>query len=410
MREQIGFSCGHIKEELILTGQLNTENRLETLRTKMQENNLDCALLFWSRNVYYFSGTAQYGCLLIPLNNDPVLLIRVNLETAMKESCIKDVRELINTKTIYNVLSEYGIERARIGIEEELVSLAFYKRLSDALSEARFHDITNALYKIRMVKQREEIDQIRKAAAFTNLCHRKAREILTEGMSEKELAAEIEYAMRRTGNEGFIFHSRWGASMFHGMLASGPSIATISGYGAFTITGTGLSKAYPYGASNRKICKGEPVVIDYVGCASGYHCDEARTYVIGKADEKLRDIFNTLKKAEENALQAIRPSVPVSKIYEASRKVVEKSAYRYNFMGFGKYAGKYVGHGLGLEIDEPPIIESNNEIALKAGMVLALEPKIMIPNYGGAAIEDTILVTDDGFKIITQTERELFET
>lgn len=375
----------------------------------MQESNLDCALLFWSRNMYYFSGTSQYGCLLVPLNNEPVLLIRVNIDIAKRESCIRDTRELVNTKTIGNALSELGLNRARIGIEEKLIPAVLHKKVSMVLPEASFCDITNTLYELRMIKQQEEIEQIKKAAQFTNICHEKAREVLTDGMLENELAAEIEYAMRKAGDEGFIFHSRWSASMFHGMLASGPNIATISGYGAFTITGTGLSTAYPYGASNRRIHKGDPVVIDYVGCAGGYHCDEARTYVIGKAEHRLRDIFDLLKMTEERALEMIGLGVSVSKMYEASKRIIERSTYKDNFMGFGKYVGRYVGHGLGLEIDEPPIIEPDNKTPVRAGMVLALEPKIMIPEYGGAMIEDTILVTEEGFEIITRTERRLFE-
>lgn len=393
-----------------MTEQFQADSRLEKLRLRMHQNQWDCILLFWSRNIYYLSGTSQYGCLLIPLNDEPILLVRVNLAIAKKESCIKDARELKGIDTIHDVLSELGLDNARIGIEENLIPLAFYKKLNAVLPKADFCDVTNTLHELRMIKQRREIEQVKRAAEFTNVCHLKAREVLAEGMPENELAAEIEYAMRKAGNEGYIFHSRWGASMFHGMLAAGPNIATISGYGAFTITGRGLSAAYPYGASDRKIQKWEPVVIDYVGCAGGYHCDEARTYVVGKAKYRLHGIFDVLKRAEEKALETIRPGVAVSEIYDAARKIVKGSAYSDFFMGFGKYAGMYVGHGLGLEIDEPPIIGPDAETALQAGMILALEPKIMIPDYGGAAIEDTILVTDDGFEMITQTERELFET
>lgn len=390
--------------------RLNIIDRLEKLRAKMQENNVNCVLIFGSRNVYYFSGTSQYGCLLVPLDDDPVLLVRVNIEIAKKESCIKNMLELKDTSNIGDILSELSLDKGRIGIEEKLISLALYKRINDILPKANFFDMTNDFYELRMIKDREEIEQIRKAAGFTNACHKRAKEIVTAGMQENELAAEVEYAMRKAGNEGFIFHRRWGASMFHGMLASGPNIATISDYGAFTITGKGLSPAYPYGASHRKIRKGEPVVIDYVGCAGGYHCDEARTYVAGKAERKLQDIFDFLKKVEENAFETIRPGVSVSKIYDSARKVIEHTIYKNNFMGFGKYVGKYVGHGLGLEIDEPPIIGPNNQISVRAGMVIALEPKIMIPKYGGAALEDTILVTENGLEIITKTERELLET
>jgi Xaa-Pro aminopeptidase len=393
-----------------LTERPDASVRLKKLNIEMQKDNLDCALLFWSRNVYYFSGTSQHGCVVIPLDSEPILLVRVNFEIAKKESRIRDTRELSSIENIRDILSELGLDRARIGIEEKLIPLWLYKRLSTILPKANFCDVTHSLYELRMVKQREEIEHIERAAEFTNACHKRAREVLTDGLKENELAAEIEYAMRKAGNEGFIFHNRWGASMYHGMLASGPNIATISGYGAFTITGTGLSTAYPYGASNRRIHKGEPVVIDYVGCADGYYCDEARTYVVGKAEDKLRDIFNALKKAEENALETIKPGIPVCRIYFASRKAMKSSAYEDNFMGFGKYVGKYVGHGLGLEIDEPPVIEPSNETTIKAGMVLALEPKVIIPKYGGVALEDTVLVTKDGFKLITRTERELFET
>jgi len=393
-----------------LVKQLNIINRLEKLRTKMQENNLDYMLILGSRNVYYFSGTSQHGYLIVPLDDDPVLLIRVNIEIARKESYIKNILELRDAKNICNALGELGLDKGSIGIEEKLISLALYERINDILPKADFSDMTHVFYELRMMKDREEIEQIKRAAEFTNACHKRAKEVVTTGMQENELAAEIEYTMRKAGNEGFIFHRRWGASMFHGMLASGPNIATISGYGAFTITGTGLSPAYPYGASNRKIRKGEPVVIDYVGCAGGYHCDEARTYVVGKAEKKLQDIFNLLKKVEENAFETIRSGVSVSKIYDSARKVIEHTIYKNNFMGFGKYVGKYVGHGLGLEIDEPPIIGPNNQISVRAGMVLALEPKIMIPKYGGAALEDTILVTEDGLEMLTKTERELLET
>jgi Xaa-Pro aminopeptidase len=385
-------------------------DRLEKLRAKMQENNVNCVLIFGSRNVYYFSGTSQHGCLLVPLDDDPILFVRVNIEIAKKESCIKNMLELKDTSNIGDILSELSLDKGRIGIEEKLISFALYKKINGILPKVNFLDMTNDFYELRMIKDREEIEQTRKAAGFTNVCHKRAKEIVTAGMQENELAAEIEYAMRKAGNEGFIFHRRWGASMFHGMLASGPDIATISGYGAFTITGKGLSPAYPYGASHRKIRKGEAVVIDYVGCAGGYHCDETRTYVVGKAERKIQDIFNILKKIEESTFETIRPGVSVSKIYDSARKAIEHTKYKNNFMGFGKYVGRYVGHGLGLEIDEPPIIEPNNQTSVRAGMVLALEPKIMIPKYGGAALEDTVVVTENGLEIITKTERELLET
>ena len=290
--------------------RLNMIDRLEKLRAKMQENNVNCVLIFGSRNVYYFSGTSQHGCLLVPLDDDPILFVRVNIEIAKKESCIKNMLELKDTSNIGDILSELSLDKGRIGIEEELISFALYKRINGILPKVNFLDMTNDFYELRMIKDREEIEQIRKAAGFTNVCHKRAKEIVTAGMQENELAAEIEYAMRKAGNEGFIFHRRWGASMFHGMLASGPNIATISGYGAFTITGKGLSPAYPYGASHRKIRKGEAVVIDYVGCAGGYHCDETRTYVVGKAERKIQDIFNILKKIEESAFETIRPGCP----------------------------------------------------------------------------------------------------
>lgn len=386
------------------------KKRLERLRARMQENNIDCVVLFSSRNVYYFSGTAQYSSLIVPLTDDPVLLVRVNMELARKDTWIQDVRDSIGMASVKKILSELKLDNQRIGIEENLLSATFCKRFAPVLRNAKILNIAPTVYELRMVKSPEEVSQIRRAATFTNACHEKAREVLMEGMQENTLAAEVEYAMRKAGNEGFIFHRRWRASMFHGMMASGPNIAIISGYGASTITGTGLSKAYPYGASDRKISRGEPIVIDYVGCSEGYYCDEARTYVMGKADSKLRKVFQTVLSAEQKALEWIKPGTVVSQVYDHVLAFIKRSPFKRNFMGCGKYVGKYVGHGLGLEIDEPPIIGPDENTMLEAGMVIAIEPKILLPGYGGAQIEDTVLVTEDGYEILTQTERKLLET
>jgi len=151
------------------------------------------------------------------------------------------------------------------------------------------------------------------------------------------------------------------------------------------------------------------VDVNHGTCFCGYQCDEGKMFVLGKATQEQKRLFGVVRKAQDAAIAAIRPGVRSSEVYRAAARVAEDEGYGPDFMGRGRYGVEYLGHGVGLEIDEQPLIGPQNHIVLKEGMTLALEPKLIFPGVTGVDIEDTVLVTPEGCEVLTSGERELVE-
>ncbi|MCX8175624.1 MAG: Xaa-Pro peptidase family protein [Candidatus Bathyarchaeota archaeon] len=382
------------------------KKRTESLKESMRRERIDIALLFQQRDIYYFSGTAVYSILVLPVDEEPILLVRINVERAKRETWIKNVTFSTNINTLWEILSEF--KKGTIGIEKDVVSVTLYEQLTNNLPNFKFVNISPQVLALRMVKSEGELDLIRKASRISHIGLQKCEEVLEEGMTEIELESEIEAAKRKAGHEGSMHFRANNPGLPFGVVASGLNLTEISGYW-IAIVGTGPSSARPYGASNRRIQKGDLVSVNHATVFQGYHSDEARMYVLGKATDKQRKIFNIVREAQEAVIGIIKPGVEVGQIYNAAEKIIQKYGYLEYFMAYGRYGFKYLGHGVGLEIDEPPLITPENRTVLRAGMVFALEPKVAIPGWGGVDIEDTIMVTEDGSEVLTLTRRELIE-
>ena len=165
----------------------------------------------------------------------------------------------------------------------------------------------------------------------------------------------------------------------------------------------------PYGPSLRKVRAGDLVCIDHGTMYRGYHSDEGRTFVVGKARDKQKRLFDIVRRAQDAAIAQVRPGVPAAEVYRAAWRVARDAGYEEYFMAYGQYGVEYLGHGLGLEIDEPPLVGPKTTTLLEEGMTLALEPKLIIPGWGGVDLEDTLVVTGDGCEVLTQGKRELVE-
>ncbi len=386
------------------------KRRLKALRAEMERKGIEAALLQHWADIYYFSGVNQRSTLMIPLEKEPVLLVQVGMYEAIKRSWIREIRGLEGIQSLKTLFSELGLERARIGINEDVISAKLHKRLVDALPDLSFIDISPLILGLRQIKSEEEISIIRKAAEVSRKGHKRAEEILREGLTELELAAEIETTLRKAGHSGFLCLRGRNLSGGYGIIGpSGPNLGVISGMGDITITGRGLGPAFPFGASKRKIKQGEMVIIDIGTNFQGYHSDEARMYVIGKADKKKRKAFEIILDAQETALDVVKPGIKGKEVYKAAKKVVDKAGYGEYFAALKDYPHyTYVGHGVGLEINEPPLLTPEDETILRENMTLAIEPKLIAPHWG-VSLEDTILITSKGWEFLTTTKRKLIE-
>ncbi len=263
-----------------------------------------------------------------------------------------------------------------LGFEDEFMSVAEYDSLKKDLPVEEWVGCSRSLRELRMVKTEEELRALRTAEQIGVDAFLEVLPLIKEGMTENQLAAELEYRMRRRGAEGTSFE---------------------------TIAISGKKTSMPHGRpDDKKIEYGDFITMDF-GCKyRGYCSDMTRTVVLGKANEEQKKIYEIVRLAQEAGLAALRPGITGSEADGAARKVIEEA-------GFGKYFGHSLGHGVGLEIHELPNLSPMSEIVLKPGMVITCEPGIYIPDFGGVRIEDMVCITEDGYENFTHLGKELIE-
>ncbi|OAT79494.1 M24 family metallopeptidase [Desulfotomaculum copahuensis] len=383
-------------------------DRIAALQIKMREKGFDAALIMNPRDVYYYAGTAQPGNLLIPAGGEPVLFARRALEWILEETHVQRVLEAVGFKTIAEVVKELNIGGV-LGVTEDAIPASLYNKIREAFPDFVLKNISPLVLEQRMIKDSDELQAVRDAASLFAVLHRVVMCNLCPGIKEIDLSAMILGELRKNELEGFARNRRWDASLHpEGLVASGENTWKISGH-AMTVTGVGLSKSLPWGASTRVIENGDLVVVDSGINRHGYHADCSRTYVVGKATKKQRDVFAAVLEIQEQVVRSIHPGMIAGEIYRIAENAACQTGYRKYFQGYGKMQGRYIGHGVGLEVDEPPTIEPDSEIIIMPGMVLAIEPKIIIPDWGAVNLEDTLIVNESGCEIITPVGRELFE-
>jgi Xaa-Pro aminopeptidase len=289
-----------------------------------------------------------------------------------------------------------------LGMELDVLPAALVASAQRRLGEVA--DCSDALWAVRAVKDAGEIAAMRSSVELFDALHEAICEHLRPGITELELSAEVARALRRAGHDGVVWQHRWDAKLaMEGSLASGPNLSTIS-RGPITVTGVGLGEAFPMGASRREILHGETVLVDLGLNKAGYHGDMARTYAVGEVSDEMRRLAGICRELEDVGLAAIRPGVTAGSVYDATREAAERLGVSEVFQG----GGPYIGHAIGLELDEPPVLGPGDETVLQEGMILTVEPKLISPDFGAVNIEDDVVVTADGCEILGDLPRCLF--
>ena len=379
------------------------DSRLFRLRAAIARDGLDGALLHGTTSLIYFSGTAQQAHLWVPAEGDPVLLVRRVLERARAESALDAVEPLASLKALPERL---GTAR-RIGMELDILPAALLERYRAAIPDLDPVDIGLATRVVRAVKSVWEIEKIRAAAVAADAAFREAAGALREGMTELELAIVLESAERRHGFQGMI---RWRAATgfecpwVH--VLAGPS-ALAASFADTPYGGEGVTPAAPYGAGHRRIGRGVPVNIDFALARDGYIHDMTRTLSVGLLADELLEGYELLRTIHGEVCAAARPGIPGETLWERCLAIVEGAGLAERFMGLGDQRVRFVGHGVGLELDELPVLAPRQRMPLQAGHVIAVEPKLFYPGVGAIGLEDTYLVTAEGLERLTVTGDEI---
>lgn len=251
----------------------------------------------------------------------------------------------------------------------DALSIEGWRALAKAVGgEEKLEAAGNIVRDLRKVKNEEEIALIREACKLANIGMQTAFETVKVGVKERDVAAQVEYAMRKNGSDGTSFDT---------IIASGPT------------------SAFPHGScTNRTIQEGDLVVVDLGATYQFYRSDMTRTFTAGKPPEKQLKIYETVKLANQKAFEKIKPDTPTVQVDASARQVIEEA-------GFGEFFVHNLGHGVGLEIHEAPILSPDSKDVLATCNVVTDEPGIYLPGYGGVRIEDTVLVTEKGAEKLT---------
>ena len=381
------------------------ERRLAAFRQALRAAGIDAALVVQNADLYYLAGTVQQSHLLVPATGEAVLLTRKTFARAREESPLA-VEPLPSVRRLGELVAQRcgGMPQV-IGLELDVLPVAQFRRYERQFRGASFADVGPLLVAQRAVKSRWEVARIAAAAALGDEVYRRIPGLLREGLTEAAFAGLVEAEARALGHQGVVRMRAFNSEMFYGQLLSGTSGAVPS-FLDTPLAGMGLSPAIAQGASFKAIGRGEPIVFDFVPVLDGYTSDFTRIFALGELPAQLTRAYACALRAQAAVSALARPGALCRDLYETALAVARDAGLEAHFMGYGPAQVRFVGHGVGIELDELPVLSPNDQ-ALAEGMVFALEPKFVFPGVGAIGIENTWAVTADGAERLTRAPEEI---
>ena len=352
------------------------EKRIEKVHNIIHEKGLDACIIRGMDNIFYLTGFKGSEGALVITKGDVLLITDFRYVTHAKE-ITKDVKivELMGKKNVLSEICEQYVIR-HMGFDSCNTTYNIYNTWKAAVRSTEFVPLGNEIEEIRQCKEPDEIDAIRKAVNIATNAFIEVFEKICPDKTEKEIADELEYTMRRMG-------------------ADCPSFDTIVASGARAA----LPHAVP---TNRKIKEGETVIIDFGSRVNGYCSDETCTILVGEVNGKIKDIFKTVNDARKLALEKAKAGMSIKDLDMIVRGFIDDA-------GYGKFFGHGTGHGVGVAVHEAPSINSTGKGILEENMVITIEPGIYLPALGGVRLEDMLLITDSGAKVLTHIRKEMLQ-
>ena len=367
-------------------------HRVTRMQAELLAKGIDGALLVFPIDVFYFSGTRQNATLWIPTAGEPVLLVRKSLSRARAESTLSDIRPFPSSREFPAL---FGAQSLKIGFTFDAVPVQQLNYYAKLLPGCEFVDASAVVREVRSIKSLYELQQIKACGDSLSSVFLQVPGFLKEGMRELDLSAEFEYRLRKAGHEGVTRMRAYSQELSGGGLAvstGGASYGFLDG----PVTGKGLSAASPQGASRDAIVRNVPVLLDYTGTFNGYITDMSRIFVIGSLDAELLRAFQLALDIQNFVQSQLKPGVICEEIFFKALDMAEKGGFGSSFMGMPGEQARFVGHGIGLELDEFPVLAQGFKMPLQSGHTIAVEPKFNIPGKGAVGIENTFAVTPDG--------------
>ncbi|WP_449240726.1 M24 family metallopeptidase [Desulfoscipio gibsoniae] len=350
------------------------QTRVNKLAAALKDNALDALLVLQPENRFYLSGfTGDAGALLITAGQSFLITDFRFMEQAREQSPHLTIIKM--ETTLATALADMAgrLNLSALGFEADYISYKFYDTLHEKLDQVTLRPVDGIVEQFRLIKDKDELAAIQKAMTLLDEGFKHICNFIKPGISEREVALELEMFMRRRGAE---------KTAFPFIVASGPRAAL------------------PHGeASEKNINPGDVITLDFGVVTDGYNSDMTRTVSLGAPNAQIKQIYGIVLEAQLAGLAAVKAGVAASAVDKAARDVITSH-------GYGEYFGHSTGHGVGLAVHEGPRISSRDDTILREGMVITVEPGIYLPGTGGVRIEDSLVVEKDGCRLLTKSPKD----
>lgn len=388
--------------ECRITPKSEIEARITKLQEKLTQQQLDGTIIVHSSDLFYFTGTVQTAYLYIPAIGEPVLMIKKSLSRGLNESPLKNIVPISSPREIPGILASYTYESLhRIGLELDVLPYNLFASYQKIFPHTQFSDISPAIKEIRAIKSPYEIELLSCALGVIDKAHLAVPSFLREGMLEIELAALFEAEMRKRGYSGCCKMRAFNQDFFLGNVCTGSSGMYPSFFDG-PVGGPGVAVSHPHGAGWKTVNRNEVVYIDYTCVVHGYTGDQTRIFCIGELSPQMVKAFDAALTIQSEILKCMKPGTPAEEPYLRALQLAEEMGYKDNFMGYRENKVKFIGHGIGLELDELPILAKGIKAPFMPGMTFALEPKLVFPE-GAIGTENSFVMTDNGPEYLSIT-------
>ncbi len=383
------------KNELLL--------RWKKIQAKLKENNIDGAFISTNVNLLYCLGNIVMGYVYLPQEGEPLIFVR--RPSGLEGEKVYYIRKV---EQISEIFSDLGLSLPdSILLEGDEISYAEWVRYQAVFQCDTCFNGTHLLRQVRSIKTDYEVDELIESARLQSIAYKEIPLLYRAGMTDHELTVEVERLFRLRGNLGIfrIFGSTMEA--FMGSVLVGDNAATPSPYD-FALGGKGMHHSLPFGHSGVLLENGKSIMIDINGNFNGYIADQTRTFSVGELTEEAYFAHNVSIEIQHALADMAKPGVMCEELYHKSLQLVKKHNLEDCYMGIEQQA-KFVGHGVGLVINELPVLCDRNKEVLEINMTIALEPKFIIKGVGGVGTENTFVVRENGLEKITFAPEEIIE-
>lgn len=384
--------------------------RCQKLQHLLCQRQIDAVIILQNSDLFYFTGSIQKGLLFLPAEGEPIYFVMRDHSRARMESGLCHVEKLVSLKDLGAGLARQGFALPRrLGFESDVLPVSEAERYQKLFADAEMVDVTPLIREVRAIKSAYELEIMKDCALLADRIYEYAKTVIKVGRTDHDVAADLLCFALKQGHQGLIRMRRFNAELFFGHVLSGADGAVPSHLDA-PLGGLGITPAVGQGASYKTMAAHEPIIVDFIAAYDGYLVDQTRTLAIGSVPDKLQQAYHDMLEIQKLLFAIARPGVSWSELYRQCRSLALELGYGDHFMGAGESQVRFIGHGIGIEVDEYPFIaEGFDQQLLQPGMTFAFEPKAVFPGLGAVGVENTWRVSADGIKRLTFSSEDLWQ-